>query len=80
MTNINKDKVIELRKQGYSYKEISRELSITILDVRNICSELVLVGNCKNCDKEIRSTKGKKIKQFCSDECRWNWWNNYYKK
>ena len=43
MTNINKDKVIELRKLGYSYKEISRELSITILDVRSICSELVFI-------------------------------------
>jgi endogenous inhibitor of DNA gyrase (YacG/DUF329 family) len=39
-----------------------------------------LVGNCKQCGIEIRLIKGKKKKQFCSDRCRWDWWNNHIKE
>ena len=39
-----------------------------------------LVGTCLKCGIEIRSIKGKKKKRFCSDRCRWDWWNNHIKE
>ena len=83
MKTIDKTKVIELRKLGYGYKRIAKALSITMDEVRNACSELsdevVLSGKCRRCGIAITSTKGKKMKRFCSDQCRWDWWNSYYK-
>lgn len=84
MTNTEKIKINELRKQGYGYKKIAKELSMTISVVRHVCNTLkdedLLVGNCKNCGKKIKSIKGKKQKKFCSDKCRWDWWNNHQKE
>ena len=84
MKYIDNTKVIELRKLGHGYKRIAKALSITMDEVRNACNELsdegLLVGKCKQCGMAITSTNGKKLKQFCSDQCRWNWWNSHYKK
>jgi hypothetical protein len=83
MKNIDTTKVIQLRKLGHGYKRIAQTLSITLDEVRNACNEIgdevLLTGNCKNCGISITSTKGKKMKRFCSDQCRWDWWNNHYK-
>ena len=75
-----KIKVNELRQEGYGYKRIAKELSITIGTVRYVCLELETTGNCKNCNTKIKSTKGKKKKLFCSDKCRLQWWNKNPKK
>ena len=39
-----------------------------------------LLGTCKRCGTTITSIKGKKRKQFCSDRCRWDWWNSHIKE
>lgn len=82
METINKE-VIELKKAGYGFVRIAKMLSISVKEVRVICKEIdemeVLNGNCKNCNTDITSVKGKKIKQFCSDRCRWDYWNNKQK-
>lgn len=39
-----------------------------------------LLGTCLKCGIEIKSIKGKKKKRFCSDRCRWDWWNNHIKE
>jgi len=39
-----------------------------------------LNGTCLKCGVEIKSIKGKKKKRFCSDRCRWDWWNNHIKE
>jgi len=39
-----------------------------------------LLGTCLKCGIEIISIKGKKKKRFCSDRCRWDWWNNHIKE
>ena len=82
METINK-KVIEFKKAGYGFVTIAKMLSISVKEVRVICKEIdeieVLNGNCKNCNTDITSVKGKKIKQFCSDRCRWDYWNNKQK-
>jgi endogenous inhibitor of DNA gyrase (YacG/DUF329 family) len=39
-----------------------------------------LIGTCLKCGVEIKSIKGTKKKRFCSDRCRWDWWNNHIKE
>ncbi|QLY39394.1 hypothetical protein HF295_00380 [Hujiaoplasma nucleasis] len=39
-----------------------------------------LIGKCLKCGMVIASIKGKKKKRFCSDRCRWDWWNNHIKE
>ncbi len=39
--------------------------------------EPVLVGRCKNCDKEIFQEPHMKKKKFCCDKCRNLWWNSH---
>ena len=76
-------KVIELKKAGYGFVKIANTLSISVKEIRAICKEIdeveLLNGKCKNCNSKITSLKGKKIKQFCSDRCRWDYWNNKQK-
>jgi len=82
METINKE-VIELKKAGYGFVKIAKTLSISVKEVRVICKAIdeveILNGNCKNCNTNITSLKGKKIKQFCSDRCKWDYWNNKQK-
>jgi len=39
-----------------------------------------LIGKCQKCGIVTVSIKGKKKKRFCSDRCRWDWWNNHIKE
>ena len=78
----NDTKVIELKEKGFGYKRIANELSMKPEAVRYICQKHEqedLIGKCKNCNLEMKSVKGKKKKTFCSDKCRWQWWNEQRK-
>ena len=78
-----KREVTRLKKAGYGFVKIANTLSISVKEIRAICKEIdeveLLNGKCKNCNSKITSLKGKKIKQFCSDRCRWDYWNNKQK-
>ena len=82
MNNDLNIKINDLRQIGYGYKKIAKELSMTISAVRYVCSKLsdedLLDGSCENCGLKIKSIKGKKKKRFCSDKCRWMWWNKHH--
>jgi endogenous inhibitor of DNA gyrase (YacG/DUF329 family) len=43
-------------------------------------NQIDLLGTCLKCGIEIKSIKGKKKRRFCSDRCRWDWWNNHIKE
>ncbi len=83
MNDINK-KINELRELGYGYKKIANELNVSISVVRYACSKQPgddeLTGYCEHCGAEMKFVKGKKKKRFCSDRCRWEWWNEYRRK
>ena len=84
MTSNEKNKIIELKKLGYGYKKIAKELDLSLSIVRYACSKKndddLLDGSCENCGIKIKSIKGKKKKRFCSDKCRWKWWNKNQNK
>ena len=83
MTNVQKQQIITLRKQGYGYKKIGQILDITNNTERSYCSRNDLnsgnakTENCKQCGKTIKRASGRKPKKFCSDACRIRWWNEH---
>ncbi len=74
-----KNKILELRDGGMSYREIGEVLDMPVGTVKTICArsrmELPLTSTCKQCGKQTISIRGKKTKQFCDDKCRMAWWN-----
>jgi len=80
---MNNDTLInEFRAKGYGYKRIASELSLTRDQVRYICrrhEKNPIDGNCKTCGMKLKSIQGKKRKVYCSDKCRYQWWNNQKK-
>ncbi|MDD4069274.1 MAG: hypothetical protein PHF05_02380 [Candidatus Izemoplasmatales bacterium] len=44
------------------------------------CTSDDLIGTCLKCGVVIVSIRGKKKKRFCSDRCRWDWWNSHIKQ
>lgn len=87
MTENEKTKIIELRKKGYGYGQISLELNIPRSSISTFCKRNdINVGSidryvfCKNCEKVIKLESKKKPKMFCSDDCRVNWWNAHQSK
>lgn len=77
MTDEIKNKIIALRKEGYGYKKIAKETGETIGVVRHLCVALEHkeTTECLQCGLPIKSPNGRKQKRFCSDRCRWNYWN-----
>jgi uncharacterized protein YjcR len=35
---------------------------------------------CLGCSIEVAQNSGRKVKKFCSDKCRMNWWNRHLDK
>ena len=66
MAKVDKEKVLELREQGYGYKKIAKELSVSISSIRYLCEQInkeeqiVQIGECKECGDRIISQKGKR--------------------
>ena len=91
MTSGQKEKIYKLRLQGLSYKTIADEISISIDAVKCYCKRHQLndleelakrnaptnqnPGLCLQCNKLIRQKKRGRTKKFCSDTCRYTWWN-----
>lgn len=83
MVNDNKLKIIELREKGYGYKKIAKELGISVGSVRHACEQAeanITKEHCLYCGKEMTSIPGKKRKRFCSDKCRYDYWNKQKKE
>lgn len=79
-----KTRIKQLRSEGYGYKRIAKTLALTLSVVRyavtKMSDEDLFEGRCEKCGIKIKSIKGKKKKRFCSDRCRWDWWNNHIKE
>lgn len=84
MTLEQKQKIYQLKQEGYGYKRIASLLDLSPDSVKSFLKRnnlsLDLIGTCKHCGMTIVSIKGKKRKQFCSDRCRWDWWNSHIKE
>lgn len=89
MTIDEKEKVTMMRNQGLSYAIIASILNVSVNTVKSYCKyhNLKKYDKCEdnktyclNCGEPLIQLKGKKIKKFCSDSCRYQWWNKHRKK
>ncbi len=82
MTGNQKKEVERLRKLGYGFGTISRQLGVPVDTIKSHCRrhsiqkepEKVLYVHCLNCGKSLTQIPGRKRKKFCSDACRSTWW------
>lgn len=82
MTTEEKIQIQAFRKVGMGYKQISKEMGISVNSIKSFCQRNGL-GEAKNgpvceqCGKAVLYTPKKKKKRFCSDSCRQAWWNSH---
>lgn len=82
-----------LRLQGGSYAEIADYLGMSPNTIKSFCRRSKIrpspdlslnagktADTCKNCGALLNQNSGKRKKLFCSDRCRYSWWNNERQK
>ncbi len=82
-TDIQKAAILHMRGQGMSYPEIAGTLAMSANTVKSICRRNAAAEQtardapavCKNCGQPLIQPPGVKRKTFCSDQCRYAWWN-----
>ena len=87
MSLSRKDLIIAYRNEGLSYREIAEKTQTSESYCRNICFRANRVktkkqhdsepemGLCIYCGKLLVNTDGAKPKKFCSDKCRYDYFN-----
>ena len=79
MNEIQKHKLVRLKKQGRSYKEIASALSISEGTIKSFFRRQKLKSKeiytkCKNCGATLEKSSRSNVKKFCSNLCRYKWW------
>lgn len=80
MTSTEKDRIVQLQRQGYGYKRIAATLGLPVNGVKSFCrrhpmDEVLTPGRCPQCGAMVEQTPGRKPRRFCSVPCREDWWN-----
>ncbi len=80
MTYQNKIAINNLRIEGFTHTEIANRLG---LPRSTVCAhirrhpDIPNASACENCGQLVQHTPGHRKKRFCSDACRWTWWNSH---
>jgi protein-arginine kinase activator protein McsA len=87
MTDNQKKIIRDMRQQGMSYSTIAAAHGLSANTVKSFCRreniDIQSVPNgekknlCKNCGAPLNHHPGAKKKTFCSDKCRYTWWNKH---
>ena len=90
MTNIQKEKIKEMRSAGCGYSVIAAETGLSKDSVKAYCrshnlggvksyveSHNVSHGTCLVCGRKFIQNPTRKEKKFCSDSCQMKWWNSH---
>lgn len=87
MTNEQRKRIVELRRQGCGYSKIATMLSISKNTVKSYCQRNELraitikeAQLCKHCGEAMTIAGGNKPRIFCSDKCRVLWWKAHHCK
>lgn len=87
VTGAQKTNVQVMRRQGLAPSQIAEALGLSVNTVKSFCRRNNLSatseetgneenkGRCKQCGKRIKQDPQYKPKKFCSDGCRYQWWN-----
>lgn len=83
MTPKQKQSIEIMRQNGLSYSQIADRLKLSVNTVKSFCrrADSHAVNNpiCKQCGKTLRIKPKSKPKTFCTDTCRYTWWNHHRK-
>ena len=93
MTKEEKQNILTLQSQGLGYKRIAATLGISENTVKSFLKRADKVPEifrvpetpqvddgkhrCLQCGKPVPQNPGRKEKKFCSDACRYRWWNSH---
>lgn len=84
ITTKEKQAILAMRRQGMSCSEIAATMELSPNTIKSLCRrnkiqaqtpEVSAADICKNCGAPLRQTPGVKKREFCSDKCRFDWWN-----
>lgn len=84
ITNYQKHSILQMRRGGMTYVEIGEALDLSSNTVKSVCRRNTLKEQqdghlpgtvCKNCGEPLKQTPGARRKVFCSNHCRYEWWN-----
>ncbi len=87
MNYMMKEDIRRMREEGQSYTKIAELLHISENTIKSYCrrnnlggvaskiSKPIVSSLCRHCGAPVKQTPGKKLKQYCSDQCRSAWWN-----
>ena len=83
MNNDQREKITELRKDGFGYKRTAKAVGISLDSVKSFCRTHNLTGNmaarmapkvCRECGRVLVQPEKKKPLKFCNSVCRETWW------
>lgn len=87
MNSSEKAKIKAYREKGVPYAEIAEVLSLPLNTVKSYCKRHDLGGRreriaenislCLQCGTGISQIPHRKVKKFCSDQCRNLWWSEH---
>jgi len=84
ISSAQKEAILVMRRQGCSYPVIAERLLLLPNTVKSICYRSGVKVQpaadkphtvCKNCGAPLEQSVGGRKKTFCSDKCRYDWWN-----
>ena len=84
ITNYQKHSILQMRRGGMTFAEIGEALGLSSNTVKSVCRRNTLKEQqdghlpgtvCKNCGEPLKQTPGARRKVFCSNHCRYEWWN-----
>lgn len=70
-----KVQVEKLKNEGYSFKEISEKLNVSVGTVKSYFARKDQHPKCNCCGVELTGAV-KRERRFCSDKCRMKWWRD----
>ena len=94
MTTDEKNRIVNMRRDGRSLTEIADALGLSRNTVKSFCRrngltvdmpELIITDEpcekpCQFCGQPVMQSPGRREKKFCSDTCRTKFWNAHIGK
>lgn len=92
MTKAEKNLILSLRQQKYSFSAIAEQTGMSVGTIKSFLSraggprkkainpepaQITDPAKCKNCGLPLPQADHRKQKSFCSDRCRLLWWNTH---
>lgn len=87
MKNTQKQAIRDMRQKDMSFSTIGVALGLSANTIKSFCrrENIDIQSNpddekqdrCKNCGAPLKHHPGSRKKTFCSDKCRYTWWNRH---